>query len=171
MTARAESERAQPAPPTTYEDWLKCFDALKSGSAADIETITAAANGRFDDKGYLAARFQQKLAETVNAMLNKRIARFLRDLNTLVSFNELSDIVQLFVKLRNEVNKCLFFTEFGFLEASVRQELESSVKTEMERFWGDAVASLQKQALEYHNTGLEDSLFLIRRLTLFTKRV
>jgi hypothetical protein len=158
-------------PPTTYEEWLNCFDMLKSSSVADIETTTVIAKGRFVNKGYLAVRFQEKLVETVNAMLDRRIAQFLRDLNILISFNELSDIVYLFVKLRNEINKCLFFTDFNFLEVNVRQELELSVKTQMKKFWSDTVTFLQKQTLESCNADLEDSLFLIRRIDLFIEKV
>jgi len=144
---------------------------LTSSSIADIEVTKVIAKGSFVNKGYLAVQFQQKLVETVNAMLNNRIARFLRDLNILISFNELSDIVYLFVKLRNEINNCLFFTEFNFLDVNVRHELELSVKTQMTKFWSDTVAFLQKQTLESYNANLEDSVFLIRRIDLFVERV
>ena len=162
-----ELDTEQFAPPVTYEDWLNCFDMLKSGSSVDNGTITAVARGSFVNKGYIAAQYQQRLTETINEMLNKRISRFVKDLNLLISFSELSDIVPLFVKLRNEVNKCLFFTRLGFLDNNVKRELENSVKTQMEEFWDNTIVFLQRQALEFTNTDLEDSLLLIRRIKLF----
>jgi hypothetical protein len=167
MGAGLENERF--VPPTTYADWLHCFDLLRASASVDGEVAVAIAKGSLRDGGYIAVRFQQKLAETVNEMLNKRIARFLKDLNRLIAFNELADIVPLFVKLRNEVNTCLFFTGLGFLDAEVKRALEASVKTQTENFWNDTVLFLRRQALEFCNADLEDSLFLIRRIDLFPK--
>ena len=159
------------APPTTYEDWLNCFDLLKSSTSVDKGVAMTIARGSFVNKGYIAVQFHQKLAETINEMLNKRIAWFLKDLNMLISFNELSDIAPLFVKLRNEVKKCQFFIELDFLDASVKHDLEQSVRTQMEQFWSDTISFLQKQTMECSNVDLEDSLFLIRRIQLFAEAV
>jgi len=159
------------APPTTYDEWLNCFELLKAGSSVNTSVIMTITEGSFANRGYIAIQFNQKLAETINEMLNNRIARFLKDLNTLISFNELSDIVPLFIRLRNEVRKCLFFSEFDFLDASVKRELEQSVRTQLDDFWNNTVNFLQRQTLEFSNTGLEDSLFLIRRIELFAKAV
>jgi len=159
------------APPTTYDEWLGCFDLLKSGSSVDSRVVMTIAEGSFVNRGYIAVQFHQQLAETINEMLNKRISRFLKDLNMLISFNELSDIVPLFTKLRNEVRKCLFFNEFDFLDTSIKCELEQSVKTQVDDFWDNTVDFLQKQTLEFSNADLEDSLFLIRRIELFAEAV
>lgn len=158
-------------PPTTYEEWLNCFDFLKSRSSIDSGVAMTIAKGSFINSGYLTVRFQHMLVETINEMLNKRIARFLKDFNMLISLNELSDMVPLFIKLRNEVRKCLFFRELEFLEENIKLDLEQSVKTQMEKFWGDTIIFLKKQTLEYSNTDLEDFLFLICRIKLFAETV
>ena len=161
-------ERELIAPPTTYDEWLDCFDLLKSSAFVDSRVTMTIAKGSFANKGYIAVQFNQKLAETINEMLNKRISRFLKDLNMLISFNELSDIVPLFVKLNNEVKKCLFFREFAFLDRGIKRELEQSIKMQMGQFWNETVTFLQNQTMEFSNVDLEDSLFLIRRIQLFT---
>ena len=161
------NESEQLKPPATYEDWLDRFDLLRSGFTVDSRVTAAIAGGSLISSGYISQQFQHKLEETINEMLNNRIARFLKELNMLISLNELSDIVPLFVRLRNEVNKCLFFTGLSFLDEDFRRELEESAKTQMERFWNDTVMFLRGQTLEFHNTDLEDSLFLIRRIDLF----
>jgi len=162
-------ERELLAPPTTYEDWLKCFDFLKSSASIDSGTIEVITKGAFVYKGYIVVQFQQKLVETVNNMLNKRIGRLQKDLNILISFNELADIVPLFIRLRNEVRKCLFFKELAFLDESFKCELEQAVKTQMGQFWDNTVTFLQKQSYGYSNADFEDSLFLMRRIKLFAE--
>ena len=161
-------EKEQFVPPTTYEDWLNCFDRLKMGSSSDSGIVMTIARGSFINRGYIAHRFQRELADTITEMLNNRTARFLKDLNMLISLNELSDIVPLFVKLRNEVNRCLFFCDIKFLDKTIKAELEESVKTQMITFWNDTVAFLHKQTMDFFNPELEDSLFLIRRMRLFS---
>ena len=159
------------APPVTYEDWLNCFELLKAGTSVDPGVLMTITKGSLINSGYITIKFNQKLAETINDMLNKRISRFLKELNMLISCNELSDIVPLFVKFRNEIRRCMFFTEFDFIERNIKKELEQSTRTQMERFWCDTVAFLQKQKIEYSNSHLEDSLLLIRRIELFERSV
>lgn len=155
------------APPTTYEEWLNCFDLLKTSSFVDDGIIMTIKKGSFVNRGYIATQFNQKLVETINEALNKRITRFLKDLDMLITFNELSGLVPLFIKFRNEVRKCLFFRTLEFLDCKVKHELEQSAKMQMEQFWESTVSFLQKQSLEFSNADLEDSLFLIRRIQLF----
>jgi len=116
-------EKEQFAPPATYEDWLNCFDRLKMGSSVDSGTAMRIARGSFINRGYIAQQFQRELADAITEMLNNRTARFLKELNMLISLNELSDIVSLFIKLRNEVNRCLFFCDIQFLDKTVKAEL------------------------------------------------
>jgi hypothetical protein len=164
---RAVSDPEQISPPVTYEDWLNCFDVLRLDSSVDNNVAMTIANGSFVNRGYIADRFQEKLAETINEMIDKRVSRFLRELDMIISFNELSSIVPLFVKLRNEINKCLFFSDFHFLDEDIKNELEQSVKMQTEQFWSDIMSHLQKQAVIYSNDELDDSLLLIRRINLF----
>ena len=160
-------EKSALAPPATYEDWLNCFDMLKTNLSSGSEITAVTAKGTFTNQGYIAGQFRQKLAETITVMIDSRISRFVKDLNTLISFNELSDIAPLFYKLRNELRNCLFFVGFDFLDETFKRELEQSVITQTAKFWNDTVSFLYRQALEYSNPGLEDALFLIRRIKLF----
>ena len=171
MSAEIVPENAPLAPPTTYEEWLCCFDLLKTGASADNGLVAAIGQGTLTTGGYIAAQFHQTLAETINVMLNNRIARFLKDLNMLISFNELLDIVPLFIRLRIEVRKCLFFTGLAFLDRDIKAELERSIREQMAGFWNDTVSFLGRQTIENNNSELEDALFLIHRIELFTEAV
>jgi hypothetical protein len=161
--------RADISPPAVYEEWLACFELLKSGAPVDAGLAAAVAKGSFAAGGCITGRFNQKLAETVNEMLGKRTARFMKDLNLLISLNEFSDIAPLFVKLRNEIQQCMFFVGFDFLDEGVKRELESSVKTQTGKFWNDATAVLRELSAEHCDSDLEDSLFLIGRIDLFCR--
>lgn len=127
------------------------------------------ARGSFVHQGYIAIQFQQKLTETINEMLNKRITRFIKDLHLLISFNELADLVPLFIKLRNEVRACMFFNRLEFLDQKTKRDLEQEIKTQVEAFWYDTLVFLQRQTMAYANSDLEDSLYLIRRIKLFAE--
>ena len=160
-------EESRFEPPVTYEDWLNCFNILKQTSTISDAEIVSISKGFFAEKDYICVQFHQNLAETVNLMINNRTAVFIKNLEKLISFNEISGITSLFVKLRNEINRCLFFTQLDFLDKDFKQELERSLKAQTQKFWTDILAHLHKESLEFSNPDLEDSLFLIRRIKLF----
>lgn len=153
--------------PTTYQDWLICFDMMKNGSGADNEVFDAACKGSFVGSDLTKNALQKQIVETVNALLDKSVKRFIRNLNENIAFNELSQTELLFKRLKKDVAKSLFFTELTFLPKSFRNELEDSVKEQMSNFWKDTIKFLYDQSLEFSNSELEDVLFLVRRIRLF----
>ena len=165
----AINKTAQIKSPATYDEWQDCFDLLKQVPSIDHDAVMKIAKGSFISRGYMGTQFQLQLAETINKMLSNRTTRFMKDLNSLISINEILDTVPLFNHLRDEFNKCLFFTELKFLEKNYKRDLEKSVRTQMQKFWNDTVMFLQRQTQQYRNTDLEDALFLIHRIELFPK--
>lgn len=153
--------------PTTYQEWLTCFEIMKSGSVAGNEAFDAASNGSFVGNDLTKNALQRQIVETVNAVLDKSVKRFIRNLNESIAFNELPETVLLFKRLKKDVHKALFFTKLSFLPKDLRQELEKSVKDQMTGFWEDTITFLQNQSLEFSNSDLEDVLFLVKRIRLF----
>lgn len=153
--------------PTTYQEWLTCFEKMKSGSVAGDEAFDAASNGSFVGSDLTRNALQSQIIETVNAVLDKNVKRFIRDLNESIAFNELSGTVLLFKRLKKDVHKSLFFAKLSFLPEDFRQELEKSVKEQMNGFWEDTITFLQNQLLDFSNSDLEDALFLVKRIRLF----
>ena len=166
---KATSKKAQIKSPATYDEWQSCFDLLKKGPPIDNEVIKKIAKGSFISRGYMGAQFQLQLTETINEMFSNLTTRFMKDLNSLISINEILDTVPLFNNLRDELNKCLFFTGLKFLDKIYNRELERSVRKQIQKFWNDTVMFLQRQAQQYRNTDLEDAVFLIHRIELFPK--
>lgn len=160
-------EQTSLAAPTTYQEWLECFELMKSGSIVGNEVFDAVRGGIFVGSDLTKDALQRQIVETVNALLDKSVKRFIRNLNDSIAFNELPDTVLLFKRLKKEVNISLFFTELSFLPEGFRHDLEKSVKDQMNGFWNDTVAFLQDQSLEFSNSDLEDILFLVKRIRLF----
>ena len=134
--------------PSTYQDWLVCFDMMKNGSGADTEVFDAACMGSFVGSDLTKNALQKQIVETVNAFLDKSV--------------EL-----LFKRLKKDVAKSLFFTKLSFLPKDFRSDLENSVKEQMSGFWEDTIKFLYEQSLEFSNSELEDVLFLVKRIRLF----
>lgn len=153
--------------PSTYQDWLVCFDMMKNGSCADTEVFDAACMGSFVGSDLTKNALQKQIVETVNAFLDKSVKRFTRNLNENIAFNELSQTEMLFKRLKKDVAKSLFFTKLSFLPRNFRTELENSVKEQMSSFWEDTIKFLYEQSLEFSNSELEDVLFLVKRIRLF----
>ena len=153
--------------PSTYQDWLVCFDIMKNGSDADNEVFDAACMGSFVSSDLMKNALQKQIVETVNVFLDKSVKRFIRNLNKNIVFNELPQTELLFKRLKKDVAKSLFFSKLTFLPKDFRSELEDSVKEQMSNFWEDTIKFLYDQSLEFFNSELEDVLFLVKRIRLF----
>ena len=117
-------------PPSTYQDWLDCFEFMKSNKI-DQDIFSRVTAGTFDYEEKMKPGFQQHLLETVNFMLNKYSKRFSRNLNELVEFNEIADLPLLFQELKRDINYCLFFNDLDFLGEDFKNELRRSVEANM----------------------------------------
>ena len=108
------------------------------------------------------------MVDTINVVLNKSIKRFVRELNECITFNELDRAEFLFKRLKKDIHKTLFFMQLSFLSADFKTELYSSISVQMNGFWNDTIGFLRKQAMEYANSDLEDAIYLVRRIKLFS---
>lgn len=161
------AERVAIEAPSTYQDWLVCFDMIKNESGANNEVFDAACMGSFVGSDITKNALQKQIIETVNVFLDRSVKRFIRNLNEYITFNELSQTELLFKRLKKDTAKSLFFTRLTFLPKDFRSELEDSVKKQMSKFWKDTVKFLYNQSLESSNLELEDALFLVKRIKLF----
>lgn len=161
------AERTEIKAPNTYQEWLDCFELMKSNSADGNGVFDAVVSGSFTGTETTKSALQKQIVETVNAILDKSAKRFIKELNESIAFNDLTQIDLLFRRLKKDVHKSLFFENLFFLPKKFREELSDSVKTQMKNFWSDTVKFLYEQSLEFSNSELEDVLFLINRIHLF----
>lgn len=160
-------ERAAAAAPTTYQDWLDCFARMKEVPLAGNSELAVLARGSFTGTSTMQAALERQMADAINTVLNKSVKRFVRELNECIAFNELAQIDVLFKRLKKDINKTTFFLDLSFLSNEFKKELYQSITDQMTSFWNDTIRFLRQQAMEYSNSDLEDTLFLIRRIRLF----
>ena len=141
--------------PSTYQEWLACFDMIKNGTGADNELFEAVGMGTFVGSDLTKNALQKQIVETVNAFLDKSAKRFIRNLNENIAFNELCQTELLFKRLKKDVSKSLFFKKLTFLPESFRLELEESVKEQMSNFWEATTKFLHNQSYNEHIVRLE----------------
>ena len=160
-------ERTEIKAPTTYQEWLDCFEIMKQNPVRGNGVFEAVASGSFIGTEVTNGAMQKQVIETVNAVLDKSVKRFIKELNESIAFNDLLQIDILFRRLKQDIERSLFFENLFFLPKTFRKELSLSVKTQMQKFWDDTVRFLYDQSLEFSNSELEDVLFLIKRIHLF----
>lgn len=162
------SEMPTISPPVTYQQWLDCFQLMREQPLSSVGIYEAAAAGTFTGTRAIQAALERQMVDTINAVLNRSEKRFLRELNECLSFHELERAEFLFKRLKKDVHQTLFFMQLSFLSDGFKEKLYSSIKTQLDCFWNDTIASLRKRAMDHPNSALEDTIFLIRRIRLFS---
>ena len=160
-------ERPVADAPSTYQDWLDCFARMKEVPLSGNGDLEVLALGSFAGTSAMQAALERQMVDTINAVLNKSVKRFVRDLNECIAFNELAQVDVLLKRLKRDIHKTTFFLELSFLSSDFKNELYQSITDQMTGFWDDTICFLRQQAMDYSNSDLEDALFLIRRIKLF----
>lgn len=161
-------EKPVAAAPSTYQNWLDCFERMKEVPLSGNGDFDVLALGSFAGTGAMQTALERQMVDTINSVLNKSTKRFIRDLNECIAFNELAQVDVLFKRLKKDIHKTTFFLELSFLPSDFKNELYQSITDQMTDFWDDTIRFLRQQAMDYSNSDLEDALFLIRRIRLFS---
>lgn len=156
------------AAPSTYQEWLDCFARMRELPLSGNGDFEVLALGAFSGTSAMQAALERQMVDTINAVLNKSVQRFVRDLNECITFNELAQVDVLFKRLKKDINKTLFFLNLSFLSSEFKAGLYASITDQMTDFWNDTVGFLRQQVMDHSNSDLEDALFLIRRIRLFS---
>ncbi|MBQ4066951.1 MAG: hypothetical protein IJD22_04825 [Clostridia bacterium] len=163
----SEKEKAV-APPVSYGEWLSLLAIVKNERRCEPEIFAALSRGSLDvSVETVVVPLKEQIVETVNVMLDRAAKRFIKDLNEAIAFNELCHVDLMFLRLKKEIGKALFFENLGFLGAEFVSELSDSVKKQMSDFWSSTVKFLYDQSVEFSNSELEDALFTVKRIKLF----
>ncbi len=156
------------APPVNYQDWVNLFSKVKNEKNCDPEIFSALSRGSFPSMTErIEAPFKEQLCETVNIVLDRGVKRFIKELNESISFNDLSQVDILFIRLKKDVRRARFFESLHFLGEDFIKELTDSLKAQMSGFWNDTVSFLYEQSVEFSNSELEDALYTVKRMKLF----
>lgn len=153
--------------PVMYQDWLFCLGLLRKNVFPASELYSALTAGTFSGSEKMTAALQRQIVDSVNALLNNSAAKFIRNLNESIAFNELYQVDLLFKRLKKDVSVSLFFEKLEFLPQEFRSELSDAVRKQMSELWNETKSFLYEQMLECSSSELEDALFLINRIKLF----
>ena len=153
--------------PSTYQEWLECLAMMKSGPIAGNEAFLSARNGKFVGSAVTKTDLQKQIVETINTVLNNCAKRFVRNLNECFAFSEFSQIELLFKRLKKDIHTVMFFSDLPFLPEKFRKELEGSINDQMGGIWNETIRFLEAESLEYPNSDLDDTIFLVKRIKLF----
>ena len=74
-------ERPVAAAPSTYQDWLDCFERMKEVPLSGNGDFDVLALGSFAGTGAMQAALERQMVDTINAVLNKSTKRFIGYLN------------------------------------------------------------------------------------------
>ena len=80
--------------PSTYQDWLVCFDMMKNGSGADTEVFDAACMGSF-----VRSDLENSVKEQMSGFWEDTI-KFLYEQSLEFSNSELEDVLFLVKRIR-----------------------------------------------------------------------
>ena len=106
-------ERAIAEAPSTYQEWLDCFERMKEVPLSNNRDLEVLSLGTFAGTGTMQAAFERQMVDTVNVVLNKSTKRFMRDLNECIAFNELAQVDVLFKRLKKDIHKATFFVNLS----------------------------------------------------------
>ena len=69
-------ERAIAEAPSTYQEWLDCFERMKEVPLSNNRDLEVLSLGTFAGTGTMQAAFERQMVDTVNVVLNKSTKRF-----------------------------------------------------------------------------------------------
>lgn len=146
-------------PPETYQQWLDSLRHLKEHSG-DKEMLLAVARGTFS--GQPPESFLARLSDAVSDMLSWHCRRFLTQLDQALAEGEPDMGRLLAIRLRRNVQDCLFYRRLPFLESGYVKTLDEGFERQLQAFWASFLQQLRLTARDSADPGMED---LVRELS------
>ena len=153
--------------PQNYRDWLDVFEILQKRNINDKEFYLIK-NGLCSDFGQSVEYFETQLIKTINVMIQRYINSFKKDISLYITFDEYNSLHRAFAIFAKKIRNCMFFLDLSFISESFKSELYDSIVSEVSIFWKMSVDALACQCIE-GNCPIEDELFLIKRIKIFTE--
>lgn len=151
------------SPPETYQQWLNCFEYLRQ-HPLDRQVLEELSLGRY--MGQPAEAFLVRLSDTVGLVITAYCRRFLRQVDIAFEDGEPDMVALLAARLKRNLQLCFFYRNLPFLEAGYIRTLDEGYIRQLEAFWKDFLAELQRTAKDSQNPHLEDTFFELKRMKL-----
>lgn len=160
----AQTQSAITSPPRDYQQWLACFNHLRS-FPMDAEVLRLMEQGelnRLDRR--MTDQFLTRLDELVRQLLRAHIDRFMKDLDQLLESGDLEGLEIRAGRFSRRLGQCLFFEQVAFLPDDTRRQLSEGYRTQIHAFWQRLVRALEQQAEDARSGDLEELAYRIRRI-------
>lgn len=149
--------------PQTYQQWLECLQQLER-QPWNRELLTLVRQGRYE--GNPSETFLTRVSDSVSVMLSGCTRRFLRELDQALSDSEPDMAVLLAVRLRRNVEQCLFYRDLNFLSREYIQTLDEGFEGQLQAFWKDFLSQLNRSARDSMDPRFEDMVLELRRISI-----
>ena len=150
-------------PPQTYRQWLDLMNHLQE-HPLDTGALDALARGSY--RGTPAPMFLQRLSQTVSLVLTRHTRRFLRQVDEAFADGEPDMVPVLAARLKQSVQKCLFYRHLDFLDTEYVRNLDRGYREQLESFWEKLLRELGKSARDTGSDELEDLVRELKRITI-----
>jgi hypothetical protein len=152
-------------PPETYAEWLKCFEKF-SAEHFGKEQAQILQAGNADLSANMSNRFNRDLVAFINTLLKKNVSRFTIRVNYLFEESDLSSVLLLLNRLRNDMEALSFYTELKFIENSQKQAITEQIRAALAAFFLDMTAQFRHR----QEPELECVLYYIKRISISIDR-
>jgi len=127
--------------PSTYAEWVACFDLLKTGSN-DEEVLDAVFGGRIKLSPGVAGRFGLRINEVMQHRVKKAVDKFQRA--TQASGSDLNVFVNALIDLRNEYKFLIKFAKMPVLPPNDAEVLVNAIKSHADSVQGSLESMSRK---------------------------
>ena len=151
----------------TYQQWIECFRRLeeKPWEQSVLDSVVCATY-----QGKPSDMFLVRLSDTVSKMLSVCTRWFLREVDRLLSENEIDMTTFLAKRFQKRINGCFFYRNMDFLPAAYIRTLDEGFVNQVEAFWKDFLRQLDTSARESMNPEVEDMAYELRRIKIISFR-
>lgn len=143
--------------PTTYAEWLECFDAIKAGTN-DAEILELMKCGQLSLSAGVAGRFAAQLNSVIQFRIKKASDKFSRSMQT--SHGDLNAVINALLSVRKEFRYLIEIAKLPVIPAQDSQTLVLALKQQADSMQ----ESLESTSTKNDRTGTLTSIIRKNRV-------
>jgi hypothetical protein len=143
--------------PTTYAEWLECFDKVKTG-INDSEVLDCMQKGQFTMSAGVAGRFAEQLNDTIQFRIKKASDRFSRSMQ--MAGGDLNVVINSLLCVRKEFKFLIEIAKLPVLPVDNSEALVAALKQQADVMQ----QSLEVTSIKTDRTGVLTSIIRKNRL-------
>lgn len=130
-----------------YHDWLDLFNYYESTDLNE-QLYNNIIKQNLGDKEVSLINFKKALICFINHYLNYQFKRYTKVVNLLLEFNDINQISRETIKIKNNLKYLTFFNQLAFLDKTFKNELNESLKENIDLFYKQLLDKVKEQTIE-----------------------